>query len=204
MSPQAKALVFDFDGVLADTEPLYWKAWADLLALHGCTLSWEEYCRHGRGVKDGQMLERLPQLAADPSILPSVKQQMGSRKEMIREWCSRRSPIAQPTIRMLQSLKDLALGLVTSSDRADVEPMLRSAGIYHCFEALVFAEDVDRHKPDPKPYLLIRENLGIESGIAFEDSDAGMESAAKAGFTTIRIDDPSELPELVAKILQSS
>ncbi len=70
-----KALVFNFDGVLADTGPLYWKAWATLLAPHNICLSWEDYCRFGRGVTDEQMLEKLPQLSANPPVLFSSKQQ---------------------------------------------------------------------------------------------------------------------------------
>jgi beta-phosphoglucomutase-like phosphatase (HAD superfamily) len=65
MTMSTGALIFDFDGVLADTEPLIWKAWALLLASHRVDLSWDEYCRFGRGVTDQQMLSRLPQLRSN-------------------------------------------------------------------------------------------------------------------------------------------
>jgi len=198
MRSNLESLVFDFDGVIADTEPLHWKAWATLLAPQGINLSWEDYCKFGRGIMDEEMIERLPQVASDSSLLLSLKQQIGSRKEMMRSWCIEQSPIGVPTVQMLKSLKSFRLALVTSSDRADVEPVLRAAGIDHCFQTLVFGEDTDRHKPDPAPYLLIRKRLGIETGMAFEDSDAGMESATKAGFTAVRVSHPCELPELVS------
>jgi beta-phosphoglucomutase len=200
---QAEVLVFDFDGVLADTEPLYWKAWATLLAPHGLSLTWEEYCQHGRGVKDVEMLKSLPHLASQASLVARLQQQLTTRKEMIRNWCQQQSPISQSTVRMLLSLHQFRLGLVTSSERSEVEPLLRHAGIYECFEARVFREDVKRHKPDPAPYLLIRKNLGVETGTAFEDSDAGMRSAAAAGFRAVRIAHPDELPDIVSRTIQT-
>lgn len=201
MPSQETLLVFDFDGVIADTEPLFWKAWVELLAPHNLQLSWEEYCRYGRGVKDEQMLRVVPQLTSNPSILSTLSQQLGLRKEMIRSWCAEESPIAETTVRMLRSLSGYRMGLVTSSDRAVVEPILRSAGIHSFFQALVFAEDCTRHKPDPEPYLLIRRQLGGGEGIAFEDSSAGLASATAAGFTAVCVDKPQRLAEIVARTL---
>ena len=103
---------------------------------------------------------------------------------------------------MLQSLEGRTLGLVTSSDRSDIEPLLQRAGIADCFNACVFGEEIASHKPDPAPYLLIRKKLGISGGIVFEDSEAGLLSARSAGFKTVRVSGPDELPELVRKILK--
>jgi HAD superfamily hydrolase (TIGR01509 family) len=204
MPSQSTLLVFDFDGVIADTEPLFWKAWVELLAPHNLQMSWEEYCRYGRGVKDEQMLRVVPQLASNPSILPTLSRQLGLRKEMIRRWCAEQSPIAEATVRMLQSLGGYRMGLVTSSDRAVVEPLLRAAGIHSCFHALVFAEDCTRHKPDPEPYLLMRRQLGGGEGIAFEDSSAGLASASAAGFSAVCVDEPQRLAEIVARTLSET
>ena len=197
-----EALVFDFDGVLADTEPLYWKAWAELLAPHGIAFTWEEYCRYGRGVKDEEMLTALPQLASQPSIVAALEQKLPARKQMVRAWSQQRSPIPDSVIRSLLSLRRFRLGLVTSSNRSEVEPLLRRAGIDQCFEALVFRGDVRRHKPDPAPYLEIRSCLRVETGIAFEDSEAGIRSATAAGFTTVRVVSPADLPGLVLQVIQ--
>ena len=64
-----QALVFDYDGVLADTEPLHWRSWAALFRPYGVELTWEEYCRIGRGVSDIQMFASLvknaPRLPVD-------------------------------------------------------------------------------------------------------------------------------------------
>jgi HAD superfamily hydrolase (TIGR01509 family) len=195
------ALVFDFDGVLADTEPLIWKAWAQLLALHHIGLTWEEYCRHGRGATDEEMLVSLLHPAPDPSLLPFLTSQIPLREQLVRQRCSEHSPIPAGTISMLRSLGNHRIGLVTSSHRSEVEPLLHQAGILSCFHGLVFSEDCTRHKPDPEPYLLIRKLLAVESGLAFEDSDAGLASAEAAGFTVVPVDEPSRLASIVAASL---
>lgn len=204
MHSQPDCLIFDFDGVLADTEPLYWRAWAELLLPHGIKLSWEEYCRIGRGVKDEEMLPRLSQVVSNPALLSRLRQQLASRKETIQSWSSQESLISEPTVKLLQSLSAFRLGLVTSSNRSEVEPVLRAAGVGECFQAMVFGDEMSQHKPHPAPYLRIREKLGVPTGLVFEDSDAGMESAAAAGYNAIRVDSPANLPGIVQKALDLS
>jgi HAD superfamily hydrolase (TIGR01509 family) len=201
MKKKPEALIFDFDGVLADTEPLYWRAWAALLARHNVAFSWEEYCRVGRGIPDELMLQCIPQLAASPSLLAKVQLEMPARREMVERFSREESPIGAATIQLLHELREFRLGLVTSSSRADVEPLLKSARIADCFSATVFAEDSVHHKPHPAPYLLMRERLGLRSGVVFEDSDAGMRSATEAGFEALRVPVPQSLPEIVRKRL---
>jgi HAD superfamily hydrolase (TIGR01509 family) len=120
---------------------------------------------------------------------------------MVRQWKLDQQPIAAATVHLLKSLRGRRLGLVTSSDRVDIEPMLYSAGIADCFDACVFGEEITSHKPDPEPYLLIRQKLKIDGGIVFEDSEAGLLSARSAGFLTVLVSAPDELPDLVRKII---
>ena len=87
-----------------------------------CT--WEEYGRIGRGVSDIQMFASLvknaPRLPVDELMLLNLE-----RRRMVLEWSLAKSPIPQQTIEMLATLKRYRIGLVTSSDRVDVEPVLR-------------------------------------------------------------------------------
>lgn len=198
-----QALVFDFDGVLADTEPLYWRAWCELLKPCGVTFTWDHYCRIGRGIRDENMLDSLAGLVGDPDAMDRLKQRLSERKQMVRRWKFDQPPIARATIQSIKSLCGWNLGVVTSSDRDDIEPLLEKTGIRECFTACVYGDDLAIHKPDPAPYLLIREKLGVNGGIAFEDSDAGVQSAAGAGFDVIRVEAPEELPRLVRALLNS-
>ena len=175
-----QALVFDYDGVLADTEPLHWKSWAALFRSFDVELTWEEYGRIGRGVSDIQMFASLvknaPRLPVDELMLLNLE-----RRRMVLEWSLAESPIPRETIELLAALEAYRIGLVTSSDRADVEPVLRASGIYDKFDAIVFGNDVAAHKPAPDPYLLIAKKLGVSTGTAFEDSNSGMKSALGRG-----------------------
>jgi beta-phosphoglucomutase len=201
MNRKPEALIFDFDGVLADTEPLYWKAWATLLPVHGIEFSWKDYCRVGRGVEDEPMLQAIPQLAANPALLEKLHQERPARKAMVEGFWREKLPIGEATIELLHSLRGYPLGLVTSSRRSAVVPMLEAARIADCFRAAVFGEDTMLRKPNPAPYLLIQERLAVLSGVVFEDSDAGVESATLAGFEVLRVPAPQALPEIVCRRL---
>lgn len=201
MATNHQALVFDFDGVIANTEPLYWRAWCELLQAYGLVLEWSEYCRIGRGIRDEKMLESLGDCVADPVVIAQIRKRLPERRDMVRNWKLQQSQISAATVQLLQSLAGRTLGLVTSSDRVDIEPMLRGAGIADCFAACVFGEEIICHKPDPAPYLLLREKLGLSGGVVFEDSEAGLLSAASAGFRTVRVESPDELPALVRTVL---
>jgi phosphoglycolate phosphatase len=98
---------------------------------------------------------------------------------------------------MLHSLRSRKLGLVTSSSRFEVEPVLRASGIYEYFATRLYGEDVTSPKPNPAPYRLAAVSLGVQSGFAFEDLEAGIQSAEMAGFRVVRVDDPLTLSELV-------
>jgi len=199
MIPKSRidALIFDYDGVIADTEPIHWQSWAAILEPLGIRFTWDQYCEFGRGMPDASMLNRLRQLAEFPSALSGLEEQSALRLQIMRDRCVSKPPIPEATIEMLLSLKGYRLGLVSSSAKCDVQPVLRAAGIDRCFDAQVFGDDVESHKPSPDPYLLLGERLNIKTGLAFEDSNAGIASAQQAGFTVIRIAEPEQLSKIV-------
>jgi HAD superfamily hydrolase (TIGR01509 family) len=193
-------LVFDYDGVIADTEPLHWKSWAALLSRYDIPFGWEEYCKIGLGVDDARICEALGGKA--PSVgAAELLRHNPERKRMVREWSLTDGPIPQETINLLRTLSDYRIGLVTSSERSEVEPILRAVQIYDIFDGMVFGEDAAELKPSPAPYLLIARKLGVKSGIAFEDSVPGVESARSAGFNAVRIQDPRALAQIVTRYL---
>jgi beta-phosphoglucomutase len=196
MIETCEALVFDYDGVIADTEPLHWKSWANLLARHGIQLGWDEYCHIGWGVTDKLIYEHFR--ASMPDTDANAFSLLNSeRRRFVRELSLEQCPISPETIALIKSLDDYCIGLVTSSEQAEVEPVLRAAGIYEKFNAMVFGSEAASPKPSPAPYLLIARKLGVKAGMAFEDSEPGLESARAAGFRAIRVVRPSDLPEIV-------
>jgi HAD superfamily hydrolase (TIGR01509 family) len=196
MVDQHEALVFDYDGVIADTEPLHWKSWAVLVSRYGIELGWDEYCRIGQGVSDHKIYEhfssRMP--GSDENTFAVQNRE---RKRMVLELSLKEGPIARETAALLNSLVGYRLGLVTSSERAEVEPVLRAAQIDHTFKAMVFGGETVLPKPSPAPYLLVAERLGVKTGIVFEDSEPGLESARAAGFRAVKIERPADLAKIV-------
>ena len=200
MKKDCGVLVFDYDGVLANTEPLHWDSWKKLLAPFRIELTWEQYCRHCRGVEDNRMREALIAMCPQAISIPDLTPYLAARKSEVRKSSLVQSPIPRKTLEMLEKLGDWRLGLVTSAERRDVEPVLSRANIQGCFEACIFRGDVTRHKPAPDPYFAIAARMRVATGLVFEDSDAGIASAVPAGFHAIRVDDPESLPGIVSEV----
>jgi HAD superfamily hydrolase (TIGR01509 family) len=203
VSRRRRALIFDYDGVLADTEPLYWRSWADVLTPYGVQLTWADYCCIGRGVPALQMCQSIQKRGI--LIGGAEFSQMNLEvKRRVRTCCLANSPIPERTVALLAMLGIYQIGLVTSSARSEVEPVIRACGIYERFDAFVFGEDTIAHKPAPDPYLLIAQKLEVDTGTAFEDSEVGLKSAETAGFNVVAVGEPRDLSQIVKRYLHSS
>jgi beta-phosphoglucomutase len=183
-------VVFDFDGVLADSEPLHLQAYQALLEPHGIHLDQQTYCERYLGYDDEGALRRI---AADNGLILGDEEiellvvekghvfeaLVGSRDVLYRGAadCVRRLAAAWP------------VGVASGALRSDIDLMLRGAGIQHLFKFIVAAGDTDRTKPAPDPYLRAAELHGVPPAgcVAIEDSHWGLDSARAAGMRTIAI-----------------
>jgi sugar-phosphatase len=88
---------------------------------------------------------------------------------------------------------------VTSSNRAEIESILQKEQLLQVLGTVVYGNDVRHHKPDPEPYLLAMERLGVAAcdTIVFEDSAAGMQSARAAGCHAVQVPDVAQVAALV-------
>jgi beta-phosphoglucomutase len=197
LTPYYDAILFDFDGVLADTEPIHWRCWVEALAPLPIDLTWEVYAANCIGVQDHDMLPFLSSLSKPPVAAETLEPFFSRKKDLFRSRVLETSPIAAETIELVRSLTGYRLGLVTSSGRLEVEPVIERAGIGDCFSTMVFGEDVGNHKPSPEPYLLAASRLDAKRPLVVEDSAAGIASAQAAGFTVIRAPASSAVPGLV-------
>lgn len=199
-----EAVLFDFDGVIADSEPLHYACWAEALAPLGITFDWKTYSKHLIGLADPELLGFLSRLPNPPVPIERLWDQYPRKQEIFRQRALENPPIPEETVRLLKSLTDYKLGLVTSTGRAEVEPVLERAGIRDCFGALVYSEDVTRHKPAPEPYLLAARRLGVTRALVVEDSEAGIAAGRAAGFDVVRIRDAGKMAEVVMAKLRDS
>jgi HAD superfamily hydrolase (TIGR01509 family) len=191
------SILFDFDGVLADTEPIHWACWAETLAPLDIELTWDTYRANCIGVADRNMLVFLASLAAHAVDPESLRPQYAVKKALFQRRIVETNPCPASTVELIRSLGDYRLAVVTSSGRMEVEPVLERSGIRQHLGTVVYGEDVTRHKPDPEPYLLAAARLRVNRPLVVEDSDAGKASALAAGFDVIQIDDPLQVAELI-------
>jgi HAD superfamily hydrolase (TIGR01509 family) len=188
------AVLFDMDGLLIDSEPLWLEAETSVMArLGGEGSDWTEA---DQAQLLGGSLDRTVRYLLAKARRPAPP-------EVVGEWLM--SAIAdrvrdggvpvQPGAReLLASVAAAGLphALVTSSERRFMDAVLASTGLR--FDALVCAEDVRTTKPDAEPYLLAAKLLGVDPGccVALEDSPNGVTSAEAAGCRVIAV--PSLVP----------
>jgi beta-phosphoglucomutase len=197
-----EAILFDFDGVLVDSEPVHYACWTEILSDYNLHLDWDFYCRECIGVADREMLARL-RLQRDPPIpLESLLAEYPRKKNMFRDRMLAVDPVGTSVRELLSGLHDeYRLGVVTSSGRTEVEPILTAAGIHEHFDAAVYGGDVRNKKPAPDPYLEAARRLGITRALVVEDSEAGVASARAAGFDVLRVRSADEVPVAVRQAL---
>ena len=199
-----EAILFDFDGVLADSEPIHFECWREILGTFGLQMDWKTYCEHGIGVSDRIMLARFCQQVDPPLEVERLIAEYPRKKDLFRARMLELQPFSAEVFALLQELQTYRLALVTSSGQAEVEPVLEKAGLRGYFQAVVYGGDVKQHKPAPDPYLLAVEKLGVRTALAIEDSNAGEESARAAGLDVLRVGTPAEMPSLLRKRLRDS
>lgn len=182
------AVVFDLDGVVADTESVQLKAFNTVLKPFGIEISDYEWATMYVGTPVEIDLARIHarfHLSVPLDVLATERRETYSR--LLRE-----PDGLQPTAGLLTLLDHLDAGkmpaaIASGSPRADVRNVLQLLGILPRFRAIVASDDVPRSKPAPDVYLRAAADLGILPGscVAVEDSATGMLAAKAAGMTVI-------------------
>ena len=188
-----KAVVFDFDGTIVDSEPVHCKALQKILAPHGVALSREEYDRRCLGRDDRDIFVEF--LGSKAPLDECVKKKSLAFAELAAE--------ALPHAGFEEFLyaltqRQLRVAICSGAFRADIEAVLGAifGGRYlKHFESWVTADEVPRSKPDPRCYSLICEKLALEAVqcLAIEDTAVGLKAACAAGLRTVGL--THSLPE---------
>jgi HAD superfamily hydrolase (TIGR01509 family) len=189
--PSPVAVLFDMDGLLVDSEPLWLEAETAVMARLGATWTRADQLQL-LGGSLGRTVRYLRAKAVRPVSPSQVAEWLMTD---IADRVHRRGLPVRPGARELLAQVEAAglpRALVTSSERAFMEAVLASTGMR--FDVLVCADDVGATKPDPEPYLLAAKLLETEPGrcFALEDSPNGVASAEAAGCQVIAV--PSLVP----------
>jgi beta-phosphoglucomutase len=200
--PEFQAILFDFDGVLLDSEPVHCACWAEELAALGVTLTWDFYSRYCIGIDDRDMLKMMATQAEPPRDWRDLWACYPAKKERFRARMIT-SPAFDPALSgLLAGLREhYRLAVVSSSSCSEIEPLLVAGGLRAHFDTVVGGEQVERHKPAPDPYLLAAERLGVTRALVLEDSAAGIASGRAAGFEVLAVERPADVPGILRRRL---
>ena len=196
--PEFEAILFDFDGVLVDSEPIHWACWAEVLAPLGVILDWPFYRDHCIGIDDREMLRMMATRSQPPRNWEDLWAKYPDKKRLFRRRTLDNPPFA-PTLRaFLTGVRPAyKTAVVTSSSRTEIEPLLEAGGLRHFFDTMVCDHEAGKLKPAPDPYLLAARQLGVRTALVVEDSAAGIASGRAAGFEVLPIQNPADMPRLV-------
>ncbi|EOD59833.1 HAD family hydrolase [Amycolatopsis vancoresmycina] len=181
-----RALVFDFDGTLADTESAVLQAWQEVFRAHGTELPLDAWyavigTQHTTPAMFALLAEHAPGI--DPEAMRPVTK---ARVHELLETLGPREGVES----YLETAREkgLKLAVASSSSGGWVRPHLRRLGIDHHFDA-VLTGDLHKAKPDPDLYLAALDALGTSAteAIAFEDTPHGVTAAKAAGLTCVAV-----------------
>ncbi|HVS02865.1 MAG TPA: HAD family phosphatase [Thermoanaerobaculia bacterium] len=205
-----RAILFDFNGVLLDDEPIHLELFQRVLAEEGVALTAEEYYRRYLGLDDrgcfAAVLARAGRRAPPLSLARLIARKATYYQEVIRHRGYPFFPGALELVREAAAAR-LMLGVVSGALQEEVDGALRGTGLRSLFKVLVTAEDVAEGKPHPAGYRRALELLNEQPPLperllhphevlAVEDSPAGLTAAKGAGLVTLAVAQTYEATEL--------
>jgi HAD superfamily hydrolase (TIGR01509 family) len=185
-----KAYLFDCDGTIVDSMPLHYIAWRKALGENGCEFPEDLFYSWG-GMPTVQIVATL----STQQGLALNAEEVAHRKELLYYELL---PQLQAVPEVLEHI-DLSHGripfaVVSGGNRESVTNSLKTLGLLEKFDTLVCSEDYTKPKPDPEPFLVAAERLGVAPAdcLVFEDTEIGIQAATAAGMASVKILQPWE------------
>lgn len=191
-----KAIIFDCDGVIADTEPIHMSAFGRVLSQEGITLLEEDYFAHYLAFDDRGCFTRAFGERGESLSEEQLSELIGRKAEYVE--IAMRSglqllPGAADLIR--RAAQRYPLAIASGALRPEIEAVVNHGGLSDCFRAIVSAEDVPRGKPHPDPFIKALELLNLPTTdrvaphecLVIEDSIHGIHAAKQAGMRCLAV-----------------
>jgi len=182
-----EAVLWDLDGVIADTGPYHFHAWQDVFHERGVNITEEDFKR-----RFGQRNDTIIRSTLGEDIAPDELDAIASEKE--ENYRRRVTPNIKPlpgVIELISSLKrhEVKMAIASSAPLENIRLITLSLGIDDCFQAVVFNREVAEGKPDPQVFLLAAQKLGVDprNCIVIEDAVAGVAAAKRAGMKCVAV-----------------
>jgi len=179
-----KALLFDMDGLMIDSEPMHLESYNIILRPLGYEISRDEWKEYAGGTLEGHALNIVKRFRLDITPEHFFEQ----KKKIYLELC--KNVKMQPgLIELLTKLDRYLKAVVSQGSEEKIHMMLSRLDVVHYFDELISAKEVGRPKPAPDGYLYAAEKLGVQPSecLVLEDSEPGVKSAKAAGMTCFAI-----------------
>ena len=194
------AVIFDFDGVLVDTEPVHYAAFQEVLTPLGLSFPWSSYERQYIGYDDRRVFREVLRKAGRRESVKQVEELIAAKgAAFLRIWKNADArPLLLPGVAdWVRRLRGrIPIALCSGALPADIEPILDALDVREAFDVCVTAADTEKSKPDPEPYRLACERLALRfpdremppaECVAIEDTEAGVASARGAGLRVLDV-----------------
>ena len=177
--PDAKGLIFDVDGTLADTMGAHQSAWRDAFLHFGVRIT-RKFLDEVRGMPSERIVERYNRLyhaQLDPHEVSRVK------TGMVQDKLRTSKPFEAVAALVYRNHGQLPMAVASGGKRVNVDIILEAIGLTGYFDTVVTADDEVDHKPEPGIFLETARRIGVEPRFCqvFEDGESGFEAARKAG-----------------------
>lgn len=194
MNP-TRAVLWDMDGTLIDSEEFHWISWRDTLAREGISITREQFLSTF-GERNDSI---LPKWLGAETTRERLDRIGNAKEELYRDLIHKNGIFSLPGVaewtRRLHQQGWLQ-AVASAAPRANIDAIVEALSAENIFQAIVSAEDVHRGKPDPEVYLLAASRVGVspERCIVVEDAVAGIEGARRAGMHSIGVNRSHQLP----------
>ncbi len=190
-----KAILFDHDGTLVDSEYVHYEMWATILKSYGINLTESDYIHNYAGIPtptNAVLIVEKYALKIPPSYL--IKSKASATESFLQKQAFPLMAGAQDSIGFFKE-KEAKLAIVTGAGREGVDVTINSNDLHNIFQTIVSGDDVANSKPFPDCYLLAAKNLGVDVSecIAIEDSENGVKAAVSAGVPCVSIATPMSI-----------
>lgn len=185
-----QAIVFDFDGVIADSEPVHERALLETVEAEGLTFTHEQYQTEIIGYDDRDAFPAIYRMNGTPFDQAQADRLIESKTELLHRLISEGAVTPFPgTLDLARQAKarGIPIAICSGALQEEIGLMLEAFGAADVFEIIVAADDVARAKPDPAGYLLAAQKLGIDPAACacIEDTPTGIQAARAAGYGNI-------------------
>jgi beta-phosphoglucomutase family hydrolase len=185
--PELEAVIWDMDGVLADTAARHFRAWRETFARKGVEFTEADFKR-GFGVRNDDIIQNILGKAVTKAEIEAIAQ---AKEATFRHLIANDIKPLPGVLELLKALHDkgIKMAIASSTVMENIQLIVGSLKIADCFQAVITGHDVTEGKPSPQVFLLAAKKLNVSpaNSVVFEDAVAGVRAAKSAGMRCVAI-----------------